>query len=70
MRRRWKDHIVCVLLLLFMYMGGISRDVKGKKSGMFTLYSLGFLDHYIFADLIKNYHVFEAARSEVYYVMG
>ena len=36
-----------------MYMGGISRDVKGKKSGMFTLYSLGFLDHYIFADLIK-----------------
>ena len=52
------------------YMGGISQDVKRLKSGIFTLNYLGFLDYLYFCCFDENYHVFYAARSKSYNVMG
>ena len=40
------------------YMGGISQYVKKLKSGIFNLYSLGFLDHLHFCCFNENYRVF------------
>ena len=40
------------------YMGGISQDVKWQKCGIFTLYSLDFLDHLHFCCFDDNYHGF------------
>ena len=51
-------------------MGGVSQDVKRLKIGIFILYSLGFLDHLHFCCFDENYHMFFAAKSESYYVMG
>ena len=53
-----------------LYMGGLSQDVKRQKCGIFTFYSLGFPNYLHFYCFDENYHVFEAARSESYYVMG
>ena len=39
-------------------MGGTSQDVKRqKKSGIFTLYTLDFLDHLNFVCFDENYYV-------------
>ena len=41
-----------------LYMGGTSQDVKRlKKSGIFILYTFGFLDHLHFICYDENYHV-------------
>ena len=49
-------------------MGGTSQDVEKlkKKSGISTLYTLGFLDHFLLFCFDENYHVFEASRGESY----
>ena len=39
-------------------MGGTSQDVKRQKNGIFTLYTLRFLDHLHNFCFYENYHVF------------
>ena len=46
-------------LVLAAYMEGTSQDVKRlKKSGIFTFYTLRFLDHLHLCCFEENYYVF------------